>query len=99
MIIYIAGPMSGLPDHNHPAFNEAEKALRRKGFIPLNPARRPHSQGTWESYLKKDIIDILTHAEGIALLPRWEISKGAKFEHFVSTTLGIPAKPLREWLA
>lgn len=37
--IYIAGPMSGLPEFNHPAFFEAEKFLRSMGWENIgNPA-------------------------------------------------------------
>ncbi len=37
--IYIAGPMSGIADFNHPAFNDAEKMLRSMGWTNIgNPA-------------------------------------------------------------
>lgn len=38
--IYIAGPMSGLPEFNFPAFFNAEYILKRKGWTVFNPASK-----------------------------------------------------------
>lgn len=35
---YLAGPMSGLPQFNFPAFHKAAKALRARGFDIVSPA-------------------------------------------------------------
>ena len=42
--IYIAGPMSGYPEFNFPAFYAAETALRSIGFEPINPANKDAEQ-------------------------------------------------------
>ena len=39
--VYIAGPMTGLPDFNYPAFNAAAAKLRALGLEVLNPAENP----------------------------------------------------------
>ena len=38
MILYVAGPMSGIPQFNYPAFMSAADALREKGYDVRNPA-------------------------------------------------------------
>ena len=46
--IYIAGPMTGLPDHNFPAFNAASKRLRTQGHFVINPVDLSSLFGTPE---------------------------------------------------
>ena len=38
MRIYCSGAMTGCPDHNRPAFDEAAKSLREQGHFVINPA-------------------------------------------------------------
>lgn len=38
MKLYIAGPMTGLPDLDFPAFHEAAAKLRAQGHEVINPA-------------------------------------------------------------
>ena len=38
--IYIAGPMSGYPEFNFPAFFAAEEALKTGGYQVFNPANK-----------------------------------------------------------
>jgi hypothetical protein len=52
---------------------------------------------SWYCYLRHDLIEVL-RCDGVALLPGWEQSPGARMEFDVATRVGIPAKPLREWL-
>lgn len=51
--IYLAGPMSGLPDLNYPAFHAAAAKLRAMGHVVLNPAENPEPAcGTWQGYMR-----------------------------------------------
>ena len=40
MIVYIAGPMTGLPEFNFPMFNRVARMLRQDGHTCFNPAER-----------------------------------------------------------
>lgn len=46
MIIYIAGPMTGKPNLNYPAFFRAEETLVQHDFSVLNPAKIDHQYPT-----------------------------------------------------
>jgi hypothetical protein len=99
MRVYIAGPMSGLPDFNYPAFFTAEEELRGAGHQPVNPARLWNGceSPTWADYMRRGIEDVLT-CEGIALLPGWGRSQGARLERKVAKALGLKVLALEHWL-
>jgi hypothetical protein len=87
--LYLAGPMTGLPELNFPAFHAAAARLRESGYDVVNPAEInvDPSEG-WAACLRKDIAQLVT-CEGIALLPGWEKSRGARLEHRIATELGM----------
>lgn len=99
MKVYIAGPMTGLPDFNYPAFFAAEKALREAGCEPINPARTQGREGceTWQDFMRAALRDI-ADADGIALLPGWHNSRGAAMEYRIGNDLGVHVARLDEWL-
>lgn len=96
MRLYIAGPMSGLPDYNYPAFHAAEAGLRAAGHETLNPATNPE-QDSWEGYMRAAIAQVI-QAEAIAFLPGSHNSRGARLELNLADALGMEARPLNEWL-
>lgn len=88
--IYIAGPMSGLPDFNYPAFNALAAEMRAQGFHVENPAENPVPEcGTWAGYMRMAIAQLVT-CDAVYLLPGWRKSKGARVEAKLAETLGIP---------
>ena len=99
MIVYVAGPMSGLPDSNLPAFAAATEQLTEAGYVARNPGRRgaDHPEWAWADYIRRALPD-LCHCDAVALLPGWEASRGALLEVHVATALGMPVAPLDEWL-
>lgn len=87
--VYIAGPMTGLPSYNFPAFNAKAEELRAAGWHVENPAEHGHVEGAiWEDYLRWDISRIAT-CGAIYLLPGWSRSKGASLEVHIAGALGM----------
>ncbi|MFA9285071.1 DUF4406 domain-containing protein [Comamonas sp. SY3] len=87
--IYIAGPMTGLPEFNYPAFNAAAAELRARGHEVFNPAENPvPACGSWAGYMRQALAQLL-QCEAIYLLPEWIRSKGARLESRVATDLGL----------
>lgn len=87
--IYIAGPMSGLPEFNYPAFHTAAKRLRDLGFDVENPAENPEPHcGSWLGYMRMAVTQ-LVRCDGVALLPGWQDSKGARVEYDLANRLGL----------
>lgn len=89
MKIYISGPMTGLQHNNYPAFNYADRLLRRQGYDTFNPAAiKGDDSWTWEDYMRPCVraIPDCTH---IYMLDGWEKSRGANIELFIANTLGL----------
>lgn len=85
--IYLAGPMTGLPEFNYPAFHAAAKQLRDLGHEVLNPAENPVPVcGTWQGYMRMALAQ-LVQCECIVLLPGWVDSRGALIERMLAQVL------------
>lgn len=99
MILYLSGPMTGLPEYNYPAFHREADRLRQLGYTVINPAEIEHEHDrTWESYMRNDI-KALMEAEAVAVLEGWYDSKGARIEVLLAKQLGMKvfeAKTMQE---
>jgi hypothetical protein len=90
--IYLAGPMSNLPDFNYPAFNAEAARLRYLGHHVENPAENPPPPcGTWLGYMRIAVAQLVTCDE-VHMLPGWELSKGANAEFTLAVSLGLKIK-------
>ena len=98
--IYISGPMTGIePREYRRRFREAERILRRHGYGCINPCRVWACRWPWiyramEWALGKrlayavvlcyDLLLLMIRADGIAMLPGWQASRGAQIEFYVA---------------
>lgn len=91
-LVYVSGPMTGMPGLNFPAFHKAAASLRASGYTVINPAEFDEADGpvqyTWEQYLARDL-KALVDCTHIALLPGWERSDGARLEKHNADALKI----------
>jgi hypothetical protein len=95
--LYIAGPMSGYPGYNYPAFDKAERQLSTCGYDTLNPASNPACD-SWDGYMRAAIAQVI-QADGIAVLPDWQMSAGAALEVHIAHTLRVPVLSVDRWVS
>ena len=95
MIVYISGPMTGIQDYNHPAFNEAEKKLAKCGYTVLNPATLPI--GLKDEDYMPICLSMLDAADVVALLPGHETSRGSTIEKLYAELMRKPIVTV-EWM-
>lgn len=89
LVVYLSGPMSGLPEMNYPAFHAAAKKLRDAGVVVENPAEnQPPECGTWAGYMRMALVQML-RCEAVVMLPNWQFSRGARIERQLASDLGI----------
>lgn len=84
--VYLAGPMTGLPDLNFPAFHAEALRLRAMGNRVINPAEGAYPD--WNSAMRADLALLVTCSH-ISYLPGWTRSKGAGVENVVAEALEL----------
>lgn len=100
---YLSGPMTGYPDFNYPAFEQAYSDLT----LPLmdnsgyrinvmspheefkNDSEEKTASRTHDWYMKKSL-RLMLECDGIILLPGWTKSKGARMELDIALDLDYP---------
>jgi hypothetical protein len=97
--LYLCGPMTGLPDFNAPAFQNAAKRLRGYGLAVFNPTENGLPvDAPWADHMRKDIAE-LVRCFAVATLPGIEYSRGAQLELHIAHALGLPVGRVDDWLA
>jgi hypothetical protein len=97
---YLAGPMTGYPEHNYRAFDIEAAKLRAKGYIVLSPADHNRQMGFTDGDNQPADFDLraallwdltaVTRSEVVWLLPGWQDSKGCAIEIALARYLKIP---------
>lgn len=90
MKVYIAGPMTGIPDFNYPAFHKRAAELRASGYEVINPAENFNGDQAlpYEEYIRQGIRQV-SDCDAICLLPGWEKSSGVQIELAVARALKL----------
>ena len=89
-VIYIAGPMLGLPESNYPQFENVARFLRSEGWDVCSPVEIGSVFGTADELnanptrlavvMEAERDALRTSCDAILLLPGWERSRGARAE-------------------
>lgn len=102
--IYISGPMRGVPELNHPAFDSMEAALLAddmESWTVHSPAatNREHGHTPETPYSECIRLDVesLLKSDAIMLLPGWRQSEGARFEAEIARSFGLEFYEAELW--
>lgn len=111
--IYLCGPISGLPDGNRQAFENARKAILER--YPNQGDRitsviNPHDtcativathtgseEELWRKCMRQDI-KVMLDCDAVVMLDGWQNSRGATLERSIAQQLGIKVLTLQEAL-
>jgi hypothetical protein len=109
-LVYLAGPITGMPDANRQAFADAEAELTAHGWRVHSPIGHPLSHeayleaeqlgidyrtGPLYQRLMRDCYETILAADRVYLLDDWEKSHGATTEAFFATRIGTPVYEFR----
>jgi hypothetical protein len=101
--IYIAGPMRDYDKYNFPAFDIAEHALAKEGWLPISPASLDRMYEGWNPYPPEDLeidydlkrrvmqrdLACIFECDAIYMLEGWGKSSGARVERALAEFLGL----------
>jgi hypothetical protein len=105
--LYLSGPISlgdTLDDRaieqNVAAFHDAARRLRDAGYHVANPCEITEHLALdepWEAFMRLDLAAML-ECQGVALLPSWQHSRGARLEQHLALELGLDVRTAEHWL-
>jgi hypothetical protein len=93
--LYVAGPIEP-HGYNHNAFLNTAQQLAHAGYRALTPVGNP-VRDSFEARQVDRLRQILD-ADGVAVLPGWELSDAATFEVSVAQKLRRPVLTADQWL-
>lgn len=107
MRLYLSGPISHgatlddqAVEQNVAAFHEAAKRLRDASYHVSNPIEITEHLSldeSWETFMRLDLAAML-ECQGVALLPYWQRSRGARLEQHLALELALEVRTVEHWL-
>ena len=94
--IYISGKITGDSNYRQ-KFVQAGNKLFDAGYCSVNPALLVPKAFNWNDAMRI-VLKVMLDCDGVALLPDWKKSTGAKIEERLARETGILVKPIEEWL-
>ena len=98
MRLYVIGPVTGRRDLNRPAFEAARVELDEAGYDATIPHDVVPPDATREQAMRASV-RMLLECDGVAVLPDWSGSDGAKLEKKVADACGIYAHDVDAWVS
>jgi len=86
-VIYLAGPITGVPDYWR-AFAEGANKVEAAGYIPLTPTALPYKLGNQKAM--QICLAMINTADAVLFLPGWSRSVGAQIEMEYCKYIGKP---------
>lgn len=98
--VYIAGPITGIPNLNRQAFaDEFNRLGATNEFFPVSPHHIPapkqelDANALWQYYMR-ECVKLLADCDIVRFLPGWQNSRGACLEHKLALALGLECQYL-----
>lgn len=96
--IYISGPITGHEETAPEAFRRAADALACVPFAGIVNPCAAVPPGTPYHEAMRRAFRLLIDCDAVALLDGWHGSRGCMAELAVASAIGLPVKPLSQWL-
>jgi hypothetical protein len=97
--IYLSGPITGMPEKNHPLFMEVAGRLRQMGHAVYNPREFCWTENVFPK--RKAFAEysafICNQADTIVLLPGWENSLGCSAEVALAKNCSLEIIEWTDW--
>jgi hypothetical protein len=99
LVLFISGPMSGMPDANRASFKGYAALLKSAGYQVVDPTAIDGFSiaNTYEVNLRLTI-GALMGCNAVATLPGWQSAPGAVREVEFAVTSGMTVAPVDYWL-